>query len=191
MASYLRRPVLRLRTDFVRREDSGCETCIQLNRMTTHFVRPSTLAGRLFVGILSLATLIAVAAASGAPRSPRRIRIGRHGRKNLNRPQAAPVANPLPADDAQDRAKIKVNVNLVNVLVSVLDEHNRPAPDLPCEAFQVLDEDNPQTIAVFEKETQQPLDLALMIDASLSAQLSMPAQREAAAHFIQQVLRKG
>jgi len=101
-----------------------------------------------------------------------------------------PIVEPAASDPEQDRAKIKVSVNLVNVLVSVLDEHNRPAPDLPVEAFQILDEDNPQTIAVFEKETQQPLDLALMIDASLSAQLSMPAQREAATHFIQQVLRK-
>src|SRR5436305_1558245 len=33
--------------------------------------------------------------------------------------------------------------------------------------------------------------LALMIDASLSTQLGMPAQREAAVHFIQQVLRPG
>jgi len=159
--------------------------------MTTHFVRPSTLARRLFVGILSLATLIAVAAASGAPKSPQEHPDRPPWAQKPKSPQAAPVANPLPADDAQDRSKIKVNVNLVNVLVSVLDEHNRPAPDLPCEAFQVLDEDNPQTIAVFEKETQQPLDLALMIDASLSAQLTMPAQREAAVHFIQQVLRKG
>jgi Ca-activated chloride channel homolog len=75
--------------------------------------------------------------------------------------------------------------------VSVLDEHNRPAPDLPVEAFQLLDEDNPQKIAVFEKETQQPLDLALMFDSSLSTVLGMPSQREAANHFIQQVLRPG
>jgi Ca-activated chloride channel family protein len=111
-----------------------------------------------------------------------------------NRSADAPVTPAVKAevpDPLQDRGKIKVTVNLVNVLVSVLDEHNRPAPDLPVEAFQVFDEDHPQNIAVFEKETQQPLDLALMIDASLSAQLSMPAQREAASHFIQQVLRKG
>ena len=95
------------------------------------------------------------------------------------------------ADPDQDRTKIKVKVDLVNVLVSVLDEHNRPAPDLSKEAFQLFDEDNPQTIAVFEKETQQPLDLALMFDSSLSTQLGLPAQREAATRFIQQVLRPG
>jgi Ca-activated chloride channel homolog len=95
------------------------------------------------------------------------------------------------SDPLQDRAKIKVKVDLVSVLVSVLDEHNRPAADLPVEAFRLFDEDNPQTIAVFEKETQQPLDLVLMFDASLSTQLGQPAQREAASRFIQQVLRPG
>lgn len=102
------------------------------------------------------------------------------------------ASSPTPANEPdQDRNKIKVSVNLVNVLVSVLDEHNRPAPDLPMEAFQLFDEDNPQTIAVFEKETQQPLDLALMFDSSLSTQLAAPTEREAANRFIQQVLRPG
>jgi Ca-activated chloride channel homolog len=95
------------------------------------------------------------------------------------------------SDPVQDRAKIKVKVDLVSVLVSVLDDHNRPAADLPVEAFRLFDDENPQTIAVFEKETQQPLDLVLMFDASLSTQLGQPAQREAASRFIQQVLRPG
>ena len=53
----------------------------------------------------------------------------------------------------------------MNVLVSVLDEHNRPAPDLPIEAFQVFEEGVPQKIDIFEAETKLPLDLALMIDS--------------------------
>src|SRR2546430_2460494 len=48
--------------------------------------------------------------------------------------------SPVPVDDSQgpaaQRGRIRVNVNLVNVLVSVLDEKNRPAPDLPREAFR-------------------------------------------------------
>src|SRR5215472_6597500 len=103
----------------------------------------------------------------------------------------SPASGNESADPLQDRAKIKVKVALVSVLVSVLDDHNRPAPDLPVEAFRLLDEDNPQSIAVFEKETQQPLDRVLMFDASLSTQLGQPAQREAASRFIQQVLRPG
>lgn len=94
-----------------------------------------------------------------------------------------------PEDAGGSRGTIKVNVNLVNVLVSVLDEHNRPAPDLPVEGFQILEEGVPQKIDLFESETQQPLDIALMIDASLSAHKEMAFQRDAAAHFIRQVMR--
>jgi Ca-activated chloride channel family protein len=109
-------------------------------------------------------------------------------------PAPAPVnpgdysPDPVP-DPSQDRGKIRVNVNLVNVLASVLDEHNRPAPDLPIEAFQLFEEGVQQKIEVFESETQQPLDLALMIDASLSAHKEISFEQEAAAHFIRQVLR--
>src|SRR5277367_6842273 len=87
------------------------------------------------------------------------------------------------------RGTIRVNVNLVNVLVSVLDEHNRPAPNLPKEAFQILEEGVPQKIDVFEPETTQPLDLALMLDSSMSNHQEMTSEREAASHFIKQVLR--
>ena len=102
-----------------------------------------------------------------------------------------PTPPPPPANTVQDRSTIKVRVNLVSVLVSVLDEHKRPAPDLPVEAFQLFEEGQPQKIEVFEQETQQPLDLILMIDSSLSAQMDMPAQRDAASRFIRQVIRKG
>jgi Ca-activated chloride channel homolog len=104
--------------------------------------------------------------------------------------QPTPPSSP---DDAQDPAKqrgrIQVTVNLVNVLVSVLDEHNRPAPDLPKEAFQLFEEGVQQEINIFEPETSQPLDIALMIDASLSAHKEISFEQEAAAHFIRQVLR--
>ena len=96
-------------------------------------------------------------------------------------------------DDSEDatsqRGKIKVDVNLVNVLASVLDDHNRPAPDLPIDAFELYEEGVLQKIEIFETETQQPLDLALMIDASLSARKEITFEQEAASHFIRQVLR--
>ncbi len=93
------------------------------------------------------------------------------------------------SDSSNTRNTLKVNVNLVTVLVSVLDEHNRPAPNLPVEAFQILEEGAPQKIDVFESETQLPLDIALMIDASLSAHMEKNTEEDAASHFIQQVLR--
>lgn len=113
----------------------------------------------------------------------------------LPTPVPAPADPPAPVVDPQDaasqRGTIRVKVNLVNVLTSVLDEKNRPAPDLPVEAFQLYEEGVLQKIDVFESETKQPLDLALMIDSSLSAHKEMAFEQEAAAHFIRQVLRHG
>src|SRR5215467_10909859 len=154
--------------------------------MKTSLARP-TRFHRFFarpVGLLLLTSLAFAAAGSGQTDRP----------PSARKPKTAgssPASGNESPDPQQDRAKIKVKVDLVSVLVSVLDDHNRPAPDLPVEAFRLLDEDNPQSIAVFEKETQQPLDLVLMFDASLSTQLGQPAQREAASRFIQQVLRPG
>jgi Ca-activated chloride channel homolog len=96
-----------------------------------------------------------------------------------------------PDDPNAQRGKIKVKVDLVSVLSSVTDEHNRPAPDLPVEAFQLFEEGVQQKIEVFESETQLPLDLALMIDASMSTHMEMSFEEEAAAHFIRQILRQG
>jgi Ca-activated chloride channel homolog len=102
--------------------------------------------------------------------------------------------NPAPPkadtqDPASPRNTVKVHVNLVNVLVSVLDEHNRPVPNLPVEGFQILEEGVQQKIDIFEPETQLPLDIALMIDSSLSAHMEKGSEQDAAARFIQQVLR--
>ena len=109
-------------------------------------------------------------------------------------PPGAMVQPPVETQEKQKetpapKGTIKVNVNLVNVLASVLDENKRPAPNLPKEAFQILEEGVPQNIEFFEAETKLPLDLALMIDASMSAHIDIQFEREAASHFIRQVLR--
>src|SRR5216684_8939120 len=129
---------------------------------------------------------------------------GTNSSATASAPSASPVGEPgkivqptpaPPKEESQDpaaqRGRIRVNVNLVTVLVSVLDEHNRPAPDLPREAFRLLEEGVEQKIDIFESETQLPLDLALMIDASLSAHKEIAFEEDAAAHFIRQVLRTG
>jgi Ca-activated chloride channel family protein len=103
--------------------------------------------------------------------------------------QAPSRQAPQPAGG--DQGRIRVEVNLVSVVASVLDSHNRPAPDLPKEAFELYEEGVKQRIVVFEGETQQPLDLALMIDSSLSTIKELANEREAAAHFIRQVVRPG
>jgi Ca-activated chloride channel family protein len=87
------------------------------------------------------------------------------------------------------RSSIRVDVNLVGVIASVLDQNNRPVPDLQQDQFEIYEEGKPQKIEVFEPETQQPLDLALMIDSSLSEVKELQFETDAAARFIGQVVR--
>ena len=86
---------------------------------------------------------------------------------------------------------IRVQTDLVNILVSVTDEKGRPVLDLPQEAFQLSEEGVPQKIERFEAETNRPLDLALMVDSSMSTLKDLKFETEAAAHFIRQVVRPG
>src|SRR5579871_6498220 len=101
-------------------------------------------------------------------------------------PASAPAES---SQEADGQRRIRVKVNLVTVLVSVLDDKNRPAPDLPKDAFHIYEEGVEQKIEIFEPETSQPLDLALMIDSSMSTRTEFALEQDAAANFIRQVLR--
>ncbi len=95
------------------------------------------------------------------------------------------------AQDQRRSGVIRVQTDLVNILVSVLDANGEPVPDLTQDAFQLAEEGVPQKIERFEAETNRPLDLALMVDSSMSTFKDMKFETEAAAHFIRQVVRPG
>jgi Ca-activated chloride channel family protein len=94
---------------------------------------------------------------------------------------------------AQQRrsGEIRVQTDLVTIFASVTDAHGRPVPDLTQEAFDLSEEGVPQKIERFEAETNRPIDLALMVDASMSTFKDLRFETEAAAHFIRQVVRPG
>ena len=92
---------------------------------------------------------------------------------------------------AAARGRIRVQTDLVNILASVIDANGRPIPDLTQDAFQISEEGVPQKIERFEAETNRPLDLALMVDSSMSTFKDLKFETEAAAHFIRQVVRPG
>lgn len=146
----------------------------------------STQVYKTFAAVLAISTTLSVLAAQEKPDRPP---WAQPSSQSQQTPPMQPPIKDKTADTSSPRGTVKINVNLVNVLVSVLDDHNRPAPDLPVEAFQVFEEGVQQEVAVFESETKQPLELALMIDASLSEHKEMASEREAACHFIQQILR--
>ena len=106
------------------------------------------------------------------------------------------VADQKPAwaqqrNDQDQRGRIRSEVSLVGLLASVLDKDGRPALDLTADQFEVYEEGVKQKIELFEPETQQPLDLTLMIDSSLSEIKDLQFEAEAASRFIQKLVRPG
>ena len=93
--------------------------------------------------------------------------------------------------DQDQRGRIRSEVSLVSVLSSVLDKDGRPALGLTPDQFEVYEEGVKQKIEIFEPETQQPLDLTLMIDSSLSEIKDLEFETEAASRFIRKLVRPG
>ena len=105
---------------------------------------------------------------------------------------AASTLKPVAARDGNDqdqRGRIRSEVTLVSMLASVLDKDGRPALGLTADQFEVFEEGVKQKIEVLEPETQQPLDLALMIDSSLSEIKELEFEEDAASRFIQKLVR--
>jgi Ca-activated chloride channel homolog len=94
-----------------------------------------------------------------------------------------------PPPDADRRATIRSQVNLVTVITSVLDKDHHPAANLTADQFAIYEEGVQQKVEVFEPETQTPLDLALMIDCSMSETQELEFERQAAGAFISQIVR--
>jgi Ca-activated chloride channel homolog len=103
---------------------------------------------------------------------------------------AASAAVPR-AQERQKSGQIRVQVDLVHILASVIDPNGRPVPDLSVDAFTLNENGVPQKIDAFEAQTNRPIDLALMVDSSMSALKDLKFEDEAAAHFIRQVVRPG
>ena len=83
----------------------------------------------------------------------------------------------------------KVDVKLVNVFVTVTDEHGAPIAGLTKEDFTILENDKEQRVAVFGKESALPLSIVLQIDTSLSTRKDLPLELSSARRFAHAILR--
>jgi len=84
---------------------------------------------------------------------------------------------------------LRVDVNLVNVFVTVTDAHGAPIGGLVKENFILKEDDREQRIAVFDKESALPLSIGLAIDTSLSTHHDLPLEQSSAKRFAHAILR--
>jgi Ca-activated chloride channel family protein len=96
----------------------------------------------------------------------------------------ASAQNPI-----QDKETLRVKTRLVNLYVNVTDEHGAIVGGLNKEDFTLSEDGEPQKIAIFERDTELPLTMALAIDTSGSVKHDLPEEVHAAKRFTHALLR--
>jgi len=94
----------------------------------------------------------------------------------------------LPCGAQEPDPTFKVNVKLVNVFVTVTDEHGAPIANLKKDNFELREDGKEQKISVFDKESALPLSIVLAVDTSLSTRKDLPLESASARRFAHAIL---
>jgi Ca-activated chloride channel family protein len=94
-----------------------------------------------------------------------------------------------PQRQSEPETTLKVDVKLVNVFVTVTDDHGAPIGGLVKENFTLQEDGLEQRIAVFDRESALPLSIALAIDTSLSTRHDLPLEQASAKRFASAIMR--
>jgi VWFA-related protein len=108
------------------------------------------------------------------------------------------VSAPAPPSDSQkprtnqsepEPEVIRVETNLVNTLFTAVDRDRHFITSLRPEDVRILENDVIQPVSLFERETDRPLSLALLIDTSESQRGVLAEEKQAARAFVDLVIR--
>lgn len=97
-----------------------------------------------------------------------------------------PPALPPPSTDDE---VVRVETNLVDILFNAVDKNRRFVTTLKQDDIRVFEDNVPQTVSQFQRETELPLSLALLIDVSRSQEHTLPDEKDAAHIFVNSMVR--
>ena len=104
--------------------------------------------------------------------------------------QPAPKTADQPASNDEPVTTIRATTNEVNVVFTVTDKHGKRITDLKQTDFRVVDDNKPpEEIRSFHAETNLPLQVGLLIDASNSVRDRFKFEQESAIEFLNQTVR--
>ncbi|MFQ5741274.1 MAG: VWA domain-containing protein [Acidobacteriota bacterium] len=90
---------------------------------------------------------------------------------------------------AAQQPDITVEVERVNLLITVVDKNGRFVTGLPRDRFEVREDGKRQTITNFANPTDLPLRIGLLIDTSASIRTQLEFEKEAATRFFYSVIQ--
>lgn len=137
-----------------------------------------------YSGTIALTLLLAFLPAWGAQRKPEMAR---------PQPRTDSQKKDTQKDEAQEPteqdAPIRLGAQLVNVPFSVNDKTNKYINDLAKGDVEVFEDNKPQQIFSFERQTDIPITIAMLIDISVSQEYTLPYEITAGQRFFERVLR--
>ena len=106
-------------------------------------------------------------------------------------PTPTPSSTPSPTPPAGEEAEEveRIDTDLTNVLLTAMDKKRRFVTTIGEADLRVLEDGVPQQVLTFQRETDTPLSIALLIDTSASQEGVLKDEQEAARTFIESVLR--
>jgi Ca-activated chloride channel homolog len=125
------------------------------------------------------------------------------GQSQAATPQPSPAASGKPGTpaapangqqsstpDDESVTTIRKTVNEVNVVFTVTDKHGRYVKDLKKDDFKVIDDAKPaEEVKDFRNQTDLPLQVGLLVDASNSVRDRFKFEQESAIEFLNQTVR--
>ncbi len=102
-------------------------------------------------------------------------------------PRESPTPPTTPSEPEPD--VVRVETNLVNTLFTAVDKDHHFITSLRAEDVRVLENDVPQPVSLFERETDRPLSLAILVDTSESQKGVLAEEKSAARAFVDSVIR--
>jgi Ca-activated chloride channel homolog len=84
---------------------------------------------------------------------------------------------------------VRVETNLVNTVFTAVDRERHFVTTIRANDLRIYENDVPQAITLFERETDRPLALVILVDTSKSQERTLPDEKKAAKAFIRSVVR--
>lgn len=95
-----------------------------------------------------------------------------------------------PAEEDTTLETLKIKVNVVQLFYNVKDKKGALLPNLTKNDFEVSEDGVPQTIKYFSAESNLPLTLGILIDASGSQARVLEIEKEVGGSFLSEILRE-
>ena len=110
--------------------------------------------------------------------------------QKVGSPQPTPrPSSTTSSTQASEDEVIRVDTDLVNTLFTAFDKDHHFLISLRAEDVAVFENDVAQRVSLFERETNRPLSLALLVDTSESQRGVLEDEKNAARAFIDSVIR--